>query len=307
MICFLLEINGFLVRTKRLHKNTSSSSDRLRRLDERAERFGRPRETPIETLIVIGASAGGHQALRSMLRGISYNIPAALIIMQHLPRESRTGYGLENWLRGFTAVPVTTVQSGARLQRGRVYITPPGTSISLSGRTLQLVPQTLVHPVTTINRLFISAAKAYRDRVIGVILSGLLRDGTKGLQAVHDAGGLTIVQDPDGAEYPDMPANAMKYLPVTFCLNITDIGPTLDLLARRQTALETGLSVSVRSLKERTALLVRLLAQSKRNPSTHEFLSIEQLALARDLASVQALLNEAQALTILSNRGLSSA
>ena len=93
---------------------------------------------------------------------------------------------------------------------------------------------------TTINQLFHSAAKHYGDRVIGVILTGLLRDGTMGLRAVHDAGGLTIVQDPAEAEYPDMPANAMKDIPVTFCLRLRDIGPALELLARRMTGLETG-------------------------------------------------------------------
>lgn len=71
-------------------------------------------------------------------------------------------------------------------------------------------------PVSTINCLFTSAAQAYRERVIGVILTGLMRDGTKGLRAVHEAGGLTIVQDPREAEYSDMPANAMEGLPVIF-------------------------------------------------------------------------------------------
>ena len=60
-----------------------------------------------------------------------------------------------------------------------------------------------------------------------MILTGLLRDGTAGLKAVHDAGGLTIVQDPTEAEYPDMPANAMQGLPVTFCLKLPEIGPAL--------------------------------------------------------------------------------
>jgi two-component system chemotaxis response regulator CheB len=103
-------------------------------------------------------------------------------------------------------------------------------------------------PVRTINILFESAAKAFGDRVTGVILTGLLSDGTVGLKAVHDAGGLTIVQDPAEAEYPDMPASAMKELHVTFCLRLSDIGLALDLLARRTAGLETGLAVSVRTL-----------------------------------------------------------
>jgi hypothetical protein len=148
-------------------------------------------------------------------------------------------------------------------------------------------------PAVTINTLFESAAQEFGNRVIGVILTGLLKDGTDGLKAVHDAGGLTIVQDPTEAEYPDMPASAMKDLPVTFCLSLAEIGPTLELLARRQTELETGLAVSVRLLKERLALIVRLMAQSKKNHTTHQFLSTEMTSLEDDLHSIQKLLDRA--------------
>ena len=116
-----------------------------------------------------------------------------------------------------------------------------------------------------------------------------------GLKAVHDAGGLTIVQDPAEAEYPEMPASAMKDLPVTFCLRLSDIGVTLDLLARRKARLETGLAVSVRTLKERVALLVRLISQSKRNPLTHEFLLTEMATLEQDLRSIEKLLDQVSA------------
>jgi two-component system chemotaxis response regulator CheB len=149
------------------------------------------------------------------------------------------------------------------------------------------------HLVATINTLFESAAQEFGDRVIGVILTGLLKDGTDGLKAVHDAGGLTIVQDPTEAEYPDMPASAMKDLPVTFCLSLPEIGPTLELLARRETELETGLAVSVRTLKDRLALLIRLMDQSKKNLRTHQFLSTEMIALKDDLRSIQTLLDKA--------------
>ena len=247
---------------------------------------------------MIGASAGGHHAIKQVVRGLSSDIPAALIIMLH--RNSVTAqskpYNFEGWLDQFTHLPIKAIQSGERLHRGRMYVTPPGESVFLQGRTLHLEPQKTVGPVTTINRLFESAAREYHDRVIGVVLSGLLKDGTAGLKAVHDAGGLTIVEDPVNAQYPDMPMNAMHEVPVTFCLSLPDIGLALDILARRTTTLETGLAVSVRMLKERIAVLVGLLAQSKRNPSTHQFLSTEMRSLEQDLRSVQDLLNHALAL-----------
>ena len=282
------------MRKSRLPRKDTTSGDRLRRVGEQRERFGKPAEIPLENLIVIGASAGGYVVLKEVVRALSREIPAALIILQHMSG-SAAGFQLENFLRESTVVPIAPVQSGDRLERGRIYVTPPGQAVFLRGRTLQLEPRRKAHPVTTINRLFESAAKEYQDRVIGVVLSGLLTDGTAGLKAVHDAGGVTIVQDPTNAEYPEMPANAMQDLPVTFCLNLAEIGPALDVLARRKTELETGLSASARMLKERVALLGRLLAQSKRNPGTHQFLSIEIAALERDLGSIQALLKEALA------------
>jgi chemotaxis response regulator CheB len=104
--------------------------------------------------------------------------------------------------------------------------------------------------VSTINHMFKSAASRYGERVIGVILTGLLRDGTEGLKAVHQAGGLTVVQDPREAEYGDMPGNAMEKLPVTFCLELGQIGPALELLVRRSARFETGLAVAVRTLRD---------------------------------------------------------
>jgi chemotaxis response regulator CheB len=275
-----------------LTNNGSTSTDRLRRGGERPERTGRPTELPIHNLIVIGASAGGHKALLEIVRQLSQDIPAALIIMQHMKHTIGVqSFKLDTWLREATRVPVVEIHSGDRLRSNVIYVSPAGMAISLKGRALHLTPQERDTPVLTINILFESAACEFRDRVIGVILTGLLRDGTAGLKAVHDAGGLTIVQDPAEAEYPDMPASAMKSLPVTFCLKLADIGPALDLLARRKAELETGLAVSVRTLKERVALLVRLIAQSKRNPRTYQFLSTEMMALEGDLRSVQALLD----------------
>jgi two-component system chemotaxis response regulator CheB len=245
---------------------------------------------------VIGASAGGHDALWEVVRDFSHDIPAAVIIMQHMSPTTEFGlqsFRLDAWLRDGTQVPVTQIHAEQRLRPSVIYTCPPGMSVCLKGRTLHLSPQERGVPVSTINILFESAAREFSDRVIGVILTGLLKDGTAGLKAVHDAGGITIVQDPAEAEYPDMPASAMETLPVTFCLRLAEIGPTLDLLARRKTKLETGLALSVRTLKDRVALLVRLIAQSKGNPETHRFLSAEMIALETDLRSIQSLLDHA--------------
>jgi two-component system chemotaxis response regulator CheB len=277
-------------------KRGSTSAGRLRRSSERQEQTGRTTELPLANVIVIGASAGGHKALWELVREISPDIPAAVIIMQHMAQKDDFGspsFSLDDWLRDATRALVVPIHSGERVRASVIYVCPAGMSVSLKGRTLHLAPVQRAGPISTINILFQSAARAFSDRVIGVILTGLLKDGTAGLKAVHDAGGVTIVQDPAEAEYPDMPASAMKELPVTFSLKLADIGPTLDLLARRKSELETGLAVSVRTLKERVALLVRLITQSKKNPETQQFLSAEMIALELDLRSIQALLDHA--------------
>jgi chemotaxis response regulator CheB len=114
---------------RRLSRKDVTSGDRLRRIGEQPERFGKSPEIPIENLIVIGASAGGHTALKEVVRGFSRDIPAAVIIMLHMGGNREGGYQLENFLREYTDVPVAPVQSADRLQRGMIYVTPPGQSV----------------------------------------------------------------------------------------------------------------------------------------------------------------------------------
>jgi two-component system chemotaxis response regulator CheB len=195
-------------------------------------------------------------------------------------------YSLKESLGRFSSLPVIAIENQEPLKQGFVFIPPPGRSATFSDGMITVEHRIPDRPVTTINRLFRSAAQSYRERVIGVILTGLLRDGTEGLRAVHEAGGLTMVQDPREAEYADMPTNAMEDLPVTFCLHLTEIGPALELLVRRTAQFETGLEVALRTLGDRVALLVRLTEQSWRNPGTRSFLENELVLLRRNIQSI---------------------
>jgi two-component system chemotaxis response regulator CheB len=277
-----------------LRKQSLTSSERLRRKAQaRAGSAGGSPEAGIENIIVIGASAGGHAALIEVLRPIADDIPAAIVIVLHRPETSV--YKLEESLARFTRLPLVSVGKSKQLRHGVAFIPPPGRAVSLKGGMIRVESgERTAVPVTTINCLFQEAARRYGRRVIGLVLTGLLRDGTAGLQAVHAAGGLTMVQNPLEAQYPDMPASAMKNLSVTFCLNLSEIGPALDLLARRGTRLESGVAVSVRLLKERVALMVRLIEQSKRNRGTVKFLDRELATLKQDLDSIQSLLREVE-------------
>jgi chemotaxis response regulator CheB len=268
-----------------------TAGERLRRKGQRPSPREAQAKAAIDNLIVIGASAGGQHALEEVFKRLNPDIPAALVVLMH--SSGPTLGALSKWLARFTPIPIVTVSKTERLRQGAIFLAPGGRAIWLTDGFVNVeeAERERTFPLTTINRLFESAARTYGDLVIGVILSGLLMDGTAGLRAVHEAGGLTVVQDPQEAEYGDMPANAMRDLPVTFCLSLSDIGPALDLLARRKTRLETGMAVSVRAMEERIELLVRFIAQSKQNEGTHRFLVQELTALKQDLKLVERLVS----------------
>ena len=279
--------------SERVPQRPTPPRDRLRS-SRSAIKSLRPASHPPSHLIVIGASSGGQRAVKTVIKELSRDLPAATIVIRHLPallsESSQVGY----WLHDVTHLPICPVRPGEAPENGVVYVPPAGMSVSLRGQKFTLTPfRKGTAPLTVINELFSSAADTYGDRVIGIILTGMLRDGTLGLRAVHDAGGLTIVQDPAEAEYPDMPKNAMADLPVTFCLKLAEIGPVVDLLVRRKARLETGLAISIRMLEERIGLLVRLIDQSKGNDQTLTYLKTELKTLKHDLTSIQTLLDEA--------------
>jgi chemotaxis response regulator CheB len=266
-----------------------TSGERLRRKGQ--TQAPSKQQAFIRNLIVVGASSGGHHALEEILRDLPVDIPAAIVVLVH----SRLGseYSLKDLLKQFTRIPIVPVWSSEPLRHQTIFVLPPGKSASFHNGMIIIGEETVPdRPAATINRLFTSAAQAYREHVIGVILSGSLKDGTDGLRAVHEAGGLTIVQDPAEAQFPSMPASAMANLPVTFCLNLSDIGTALELLVRRETHFETGLAVAIRTLRARATVLVRLTEQSWHNPGTREFLLNELASLKCDLSSIEDVLND---------------
>ncbi len=255
---------------------------------ERLQRQGQASPSGIANLIVIGASAGGHRALVEILKDFPADMPAAIVILLHRPLESPPRF--TELLQRSSRLPMVGVEDREPLRQGFIFVPPPGRSATFSCGMIAVEHDIPDRPVVTINRLFTSAARSYGERVIGVILTGLLKDGTDGLRAVHEAGGLTVVQDPVEAEYPDMPTHAMEGLAVTFCLSLAEIGPALELLVRRAARFETGLEVAVRTLRDRAALLARLTQQSSRNPGTREFLVNALASLRRDIQSIDGIL-----------------
>jgi two-component system chemotaxis response regulator CheB len=175
-------------------------------------------------LIVIGASAGGIEALTRLIRGIRPDISAPILVVLHVGEQSMLPAILER--RG--RLPVAHALDGESLRPGRIYVALPGHHLLVDSSRLRLThgPRENGHR-PAIDPLFRSAARAWRDRVIGVLLSGQLDDGVAGLFAIRARGGITVVQDPKDAFAPSMPQNALRLVDVNYCLPAADIGPLL--------------------------------------------------------------------------------
>ncbi|NJR80382.1 chemotaxis protein CheB [Sphingomonas corticis] len=163
---------------------------------------------PTKDIIAIGSSAGGIDALTRLCAGLPADLPASVFIAQHISPTSRSV--LPQLLARAGPLPASSPVDGQRFERGHIYVAPPDHHLLLrEGRLLIRRGPYENRTRPAVNALFRSAAVAYGARVIGVVLTGLLDDGTEGLIAIKAAGGTSVVQDPDDAEWPSMPRNAV--------------------------------------------------------------------------------------------------
>jgi two-component system, chemotaxis family, protein-glutamate methylesterase/glutaminase len=166
-------------------------------------------------VIVIGGSSGSIEALRSLLPKIPADISAALLVVIHT---SQTGpYLLPKLLRRDTALEFATVEDKQPLSYGKIYLARPNLHLLLEDHQMRVVfgpKENRLRPA--IDPLFRSAAWAHQSRVVGVLLSGGLDDGVAGLWDIHCCGGVTIVQDPDSALFPDLVRNALSAMSIDY-------------------------------------------------------------------------------------------
>jgi two-component system, chemotaxis family, protein-glutamate methylesterase/glutaminase len=181
--------------------------------------------------IVIGASAGGVEALSILLPALPAGLRTPLFIVLHLPRE-RPSLLAEIFARK-CALKVREAEDKMRVEPGTVYFAPPDYHLLLDeGPQLALSIDELVHfSRPSIDVLFESAADIYAERLMGIILTGANDDGTAGLAAIHRAGGVTIVQEPESALVPLMALSALKRTPADFVLPLAEIAALLQALA----------------------------------------------------------------------------
>jgi two-component system, chemotaxis family, protein-glutamate methylesterase/glutaminase len=181
-------------------------------------------------IIVIGGSGGALEALRTVVRKFEPDLPAAVFVVLHVGARSH----LVPILAKAGPLPVVAAVSGERFERGKIYVGVPGFHLLLHDGHMLLrrgPRENLARPA--VDSLFRSAAASFGGRVIGVILSGALTDGTAGLRAIKRCGGLAVVQDPADALVPSMPDSALRHVVVDQACRADEIAGLLARLARQ--------------------------------------------------------------------------
>jgi two-component system chemotaxis response regulator CheB len=173
-------------------------------------------------LIVVGASFGGFDALKTVLRALPAGFSVPLAIVQH---QSAPGTGLAVLLQRYCALAVADAEDKDAIRPGFAYLAPPGYHLLVERGSLALsIDPPVQHARPSIDVLFESAADVYGPEVIGVILTGTGRDGAAGLTAIKRRGGVAIVQDPATAMRAAMPEAALISTPVDLVLPVDRIG-----------------------------------------------------------------------------------
>ena len=186
-----------------------------------------------QSIIVIGASAGGIRAMKRMVAGLPRDLPAAIFVATHIPPGNKSI--LPNILNKAGKLPARHAVDGEPIRMGQIYVALPGYHLIIEqGQVRVTSGPTEGGFRPAIDALFRSAARSYGSEVIGLILTGLLDDGTAGLLSVKRHGGVAIVQNPDDATHPDMPLSALAHVDVDYCLPISEVAATLtDLVTDR--------------------------------------------------------------------------
>jgi two-component system chemotaxis response regulator CheB len=162
------------------------------------------------SVVAIGGSAGGIEALKAMLPALPEDLPAAIVIALHLPPGGRHCSLLPKILAYTTRLPVEWARHGEPLCRGRIYVAPQDAHTTVSAAGTFCVSNSDQRPSPSVDRLFISVALTYGTRAIGIVLSGWLTDGAAGARRIAQAGGRIVVQDRATSNRFEMPHAALR-------------------------------------------------------------------------------------------------
>jgi two-component system chemotaxis response regulator CheB len=200
--------------------------------------------------ITVGASAGGLNAVTELVSSLPTNLKAAVFVVLHL---SKIGVGdfLIHRLQKYTNYTCVIGAEGMEIEGNTIYLAPPDKHLLIKDDhiVLGLGPaENRWRP--SVDVLFRSAAVAKTNKVIGIVLTGYLNDGTSGMDAIKRSGGVCIVQDPHEAEYPDMPLSVIEHMEVDHCISLKEMGSTIEQIIEhsRSVQIEAPEDVKVESM-----------------------------------------------------------
>ena len=190
-----------------------------------------PSRAPPFLVAAVGASAGGLEAFSSLLRAVPTDAQLAFILVQHLARDQRSI--LPELLGNVTPMTVVAARNERAIEPRHVYVIPPDARMTVSDGHLRVRPSSAEREAEgTVDGLFRSVAAEYRERAIGVVLSGGAHDGSAGVREIKAVGGLTLVQQPEQAAVDGMPRSAIATGAVDAVLPVEEIGDQLARLAK---------------------------------------------------------------------------
>ncbi|AMJ67157.1 chemotaxis protein CheB [Hymenobacter sp. PAMC 26628] len=178
-------------------------------------------------LIVIGTSAGGMPALTQLVAQLPAALPAAVLVVQHLAPDADTE-ALVTRLAAHTGLRCQVAGHGAPLLAGHLYLAPPERHLLVKEDRVLVTKGPFENGYRpSADALFRAAAVAFGAQVVGVVLTGMLHDGTAGLEFIKRCGGTAVVQDPAEAEFPSMPESALRNVAVDHVLPVAAMGALL--------------------------------------------------------------------------------
>jgi two-component system CheB/CheR fusion protein len=182
-------------------------------------------------VVGIGASAGGFAAIHELLTELPVDLGMSFVLVQHLSPVYQSN--LAELLSSATRMPVHTIEDNMTMHPDTIYVIPPGMLVSLQEHTLNLRPRGAASgPFLSIDHFLISLAANCKESAVGIVLSGTGSDGTLGLKAIKEGGGITLAQKEQTAEFSEMPHNAITAGYVDLILSPVEISAELTRLAR---------------------------------------------------------------------------
>ena len=180
-------------------------------------------------LFVIGTSAGGVHALKTVVAALPADFPSAVMVVLHVGAHPSI---LPEILNHAGPLPASHATHDQPIQPGHVHVAPPDQHLLVVGGKIRLTRGPKEHHARpAVDPLFLSAALAQGPNVVGIVLTGMLDDGTAGLQAIKRCGGLAVVQDPAEAQYPSMPRSALRHVDIDHCVTLGNLPELMVSLA----------------------------------------------------------------------------